>query len=119
MSPSSVPQPPIVTSRMSAAEASSSNTTVARVACATGLLRLGCVTITPGCLCPAMGCAFLPEVEDISPLTIQSGAVLWGSRQARALTQPAGVVELVDTLALGASGLTPLGVQVPPPALLR
>ncbi len=30
----------------------------------------------------------------------------------------AGVVELVDTLALGASGRLPLGVRVPPPALL-
>lgn len=29
---------------------------------------------------------------------------------------PAGVVELVDTLGLGPSGLTPLGVRVPPPA---
>ena len=29
---------------------------------------------------------------------------------------PAGVVELVDTLGLGPSGLWPLGVRVPPPA---
>lgn len=29
---------------------------------------------------------------------------------------PAGVVELVDTLGLGPSGLLPLGVRVPPPA---
>ena len=30
----------------------------------------------------------------------------------------AGVVELVDTLALGASGRKPLGVRVPSPALM-
>ena len=77
--------------------------TVARVARATGLLRFGCVTITPDW-------ALLPEVDAIAAMTIQSGAVL---AQVRA---NAGVVELVDTLALGASGLMPLGVRVPPPA---
>src|ERR1700722_1898277 len=69
MSPSKVLQPPIVTIRSSAAETIRSRTTVARVAITAGLSRLGCVTITPSG-------AFLPKVEAISSMTLQSRAVL-------------------------------------------
>src|SRR3984893_7878076 len=94
--------------------ASSSTTTVARVACTTGLSRLGCVIITPGRFSG-------PEVEDITAMTLQSSGDLRtgrprmqgacgprraGYRRAGGVRSEllAGVVELVDTPALGAGG---------------
>src|SRR6476646_2049535 len=101
--PWSTLQPPIVTIATSAALASRSATTVARVACTTGLSRLGWVTTTPADRESGGGCR--PAVEDIATTTIQSRA-----------PPRAGVVELVDTPALGAGGRKPLVVRVPPPA---
>src|ERR1700712_693148 len=93
----------MVTIVTSAALTSSSTITVARVACTTALSRLGCVIVTSAERFSLDICQL--GSEDMATATIQS--------------QPAarpGVVELVDTPALGAGGRKPLGVQVPPPA---
>src|ERR1035441_792763 len=83
MAPSSTLHPPTVTISTRAALASSRRITVTRVACTTGLSRLGCVTITPGC---ASG------TEDITAMTIQArvagvrggrGPGAFGSRPVR------------------------------------
>src|SRR5437868_4825446 len=116
--PSRTLQPPTVMISTSPALMSSSSTTTARVPCTTGLSRLGCVMITPGRSLRSVG-------DDIATVTIQSSrprCAYWGADgglghggEIRS-DRPAGVVELVDTPALGAGGLTPLGVRVPPPA---
>src|SRR5487761_1937076 len=73
MAPCRTFQPPIVTIATSAALASSSTITVARVACTTGLSRLGCVMVTPG-----LGSC--TRVLDIALMTIHSRAVhVWPS----------------------------------------
>src|SRR5271166_4967617 len=95
---SSTLQPPTVTISTSAALTSSSTITVARVACTTGLSRFGCVITTSWCSRPAY--------EDIATMTIQSRAARVGQSG-----RSAGVVEPVDTPALGAGGLAPLEVR--------
>src|ERR1700686_1313512 len=107
----------MVTIRTRPALTSSSRITVARVACTTGLSRLGCVMITRG---------FPSGVAAIRPMTLQAreAGVQRELPRARAqefrkssrraslvgrLRTPAGVVELVDTPALGAGGRRPLG----------
>src|ERR1019366_6186409 len=112
MAPSSTLHPPTVTISTRAALASSRRITVTRVACTTGLSRLGCVTITPGC---ASG------TEDITAMTIQARVA--GVRGGRGLERSApgrdaakdraGGVELGATPALGAGGLYALGGSSP------
>src|ERR1019366_8394161 len=112
MAPSSTLHPPTVTISTRAALAGSRRITVTRVACTTGLSRLGCVTITPGC---ASG------TEDITAMTIQArvagvrgGRGLERSARARyAAKDRAGVGGLVDTPALGAGGVYPPGGSEP------
>lgn len=75
VAPSRTFQPPTVTISTSAALTSSSTTTVTRVACTTGLLRLGWMMITPGWRC----CAGWNDMID---MTIPPGAVPVGVRPA-------------------------------------
>ena len=114
-------------SRTSPALTSRSSTTVARVARTSGLSRLGWVTATSaawwskGVCRPGLGEAG----KDMIDLTIQSPAVSMGMVATAAEDAAggpvgpsrAGVVELVDTPALGAGGRKPLEVRVLSPAL--
>src|ERR1700691_5010323 len=84
MPPSSVPQPPIVMIRIKAVDTSSNNTTVTRVAWATGLPRVGGGMITPG---PPR----LSPLDAIAVLTIQSGAVLTQPRGRGGIGRHAGL----------------------------
>src|SRR5256885_2284281 len=97
---------------------SSKSTTVARVACTAGLLRLGWITTTPGCRVRServdMVWVKIPPGERVLAPASRCGAepVTLGGRRAAAsyaLMALAGVVELVDTPALGAGGRSALG----------
>src|SRR6516225_7058620 len=109
---SSTDQPPIVTITTRPALTSRSTITVARVACTTGLSRLGCVTMTPGFRCERWVAAIARMTIHPQPPLRRLSAEF----QRLHTNSPAGVVEPVDTLALGASGREPLGVRVSPPA---
>src|SRR4051794_40177433 len=80
------------------AETRSSRITIAFVALLDAFARLGCSMVTASSSMPAR--------------TIQSAA----GRVRRYVVARAGVVELVDTPALGAGARESLGVRVPPPA---
>src|ERR1700736_4156060 len=117
--PHSTFHPPTVTISTRAALTSSSSTTVARVACTTALSRLGCVMITPGSLERAGGVDIAAEDTCSRALGGRPHVPRRAAPRDTLCASRAGVVELVDTPALGAGGRKLLWVRVPPPASAR